>query len=74
LQHTGDERSGEQSFQRRPGNAPQNRAHALHGEVLNAVGHEFQAEHENAQAADDRDSYVFEYVNCHPSPSSMSAA
>jgi hypothetical protein len=41
---------------------------SVHGKRLNAVGHEFEAEHEEAQATDDRYQNVFENINLHRAP------
>ena len=53
LQDTGDRRSREQTLDRRAGDAPEHRAHPVDGEILDPVGHEFEAQHEDAEPADD---------------------
>lgn len=43
----------------------QQRAHFVDREVLDTVGHELEAEHENAQATHHRDEHVLEIVDLH---------
>ena len=49
----------------RAGDLGQHRAHPVDGQRLDAVAHEFQAEHEDAQAADDRNDDVLEDIRFH---------
>ncbi len=65
LDDAGDEGAGHQAGDRRAGDLGQQRAHLVDGERLDAVRHEFEAEHEDAQAADHRHEDVFEDVRLH---------
>ena len=65
LQHPRDQRAGEQPFDRRAGNLGQQHPHAVGRQVIDAVGHELQAEHENPQAANDGHENFFKDVNLH---------
>jgi hypothetical protein len=65
LQDAGDQRAGEQALDGRAGDLGQQRAHAVCGQVADAVGHELQAEHEQAQAADHRHQDLLEQIDLH---------
>lgn len=65
MNYTGDERAGEHAFDRRSGRLGQKIPHLVDGECLDAVGHEFEAEHENAETADHGNEDVLEDVDLH---------
>ena len=65
LDEARDERPGEHPFDRRSGDPGQQRPHPADGKVLNAVGHELESEHEDAEPADHRHEDVPEIVDLH---------
>jgi hypothetical protein len=65
LDHARDQGTGEQAGDGGAGNLCQHRAHAVDRQRLDAVAHEFEAEHENAQASDDWNDDVLEDVGFH---------
>ena len=59
---------GDDALDWRAGNSRQQRPHPVHREALNPVGHELEAEHEYAEAADDRNENILEVIDRHAAP------
>ena len=71
LDDAGDEGAGEQALDGRAGDLGQQRPHLVDGQRLDAVRHEFEAEHEDAEPADHRHENVLEDIGLHWSPVSQ---
>ena len=68
LDDAGDRGAGDHALDRRSCDLRQQRPHLVDRERLDAVAHEFEAEHEDAQSADHRYQDVLEDIRLHSLP------
>lgn len=72
LDDAGDQRSCQHALDRRSGGLGEKGAHPVDRQRLDAVGHEVEAEHEDAQPADHRHEDVLENIDVHVTQSPTS--